>query len=306
MTSKRHVRWGHIVVVGVTVLTSSGCRRTTPATAPSPRLGSVEFQDVSDDSKNPCPLDVDALGAAVRRVLLMSKLTTADDPADAGTTAPRLRVRGRVGCEFVEVGAKGIVRSAVSVELTTRPSDAPAAINQALSAGGEQQFAVTPTLDRRALAQRLVERTTQDLLSGFVAHVRLQTASPTEIHNAIAADGGALREEAIRIAGTRGLREDVPTLLALLQDDSESLRDAALGALIALRERRAVKELTRNRSMRDRHEMRKVLEAIAILGGDEAQDYLGFVAESHDDAEIRKLAAEAKGRMERRADAAPR
>jgi HEAT repeat protein len=109
-----------------------------------------------------------------------------------------------------------------------------------------------------------------------------------------------LREEAIRMAGTRGLREEVPTLLALLQDDNEATRDAALGALIAMKERRAVTELTRNRSLRDRHEMRKILEAIAILGGDEARDYLSFVAETHDDEEIRKLAADAKVRLDRR------
>jgi hypothetical protein len=70
--------------------------------------------------------------------------------------------------------------------------------------------------------------------------------------------------------------------------------------LIAMREQRAVSALTRNRSMRDRHEMRKVLEAIAILGGEEARDYLSFVAASHDDEEIRNLALEAKARLDRR------
>ena len=33
--------------------------------------------------------------------------------------------------------------------------------------------------------------------------------------------------------------------------------------------------------------MRKIIEAIAILGGQEADDYLSFVASSHDDEEIR-------------------
>jgi hypothetical protein len=96
------------------------------------------------------------------------------------------------------------------------------------------------------------------------------------------------------------MREEVPVLLDLLQHDHEATRDAALGALIALRERQAVARLTRNRSLRDRREMRKILEAVAILGGEEARDYLSFVADGHEDEEIRKLAADAKGRLERR------
>jgi len=39
--------------------------------------------------------------------------------------------------------------------------------------------------------------------------------------------------------------------------------------------------------------MRKILDAIATLGGGEARDYLSFVAETHDDEEIRTMAAEA-------------
>jgi hypothetical protein len=52
--------------------------------------------------------------------------------------------------------------------------------------------------------------------------------------------------------------------------------------------------------------MGKILEAIAALGGDEARDYLGFVAESHDDEDIRALAADARRRLQQRTDAGRR
>ena len=52
--------------------------------------------------------------------------------------------------------------------------------------------------------------------------------------------------------------------------------------------------------MRDRREMRKILDAIATLGGKEASEYLSFVAEGHDDPEIRELAAAARARLQRR------
>jgi HEAT repeat protein len=120
------------------------------------------------------------------------------------------------------------------------------------------------------------------------------------VHAALAADGGELREEAIRVAGQRQLRQEIPQLLKLLNDPDEAPRDAALGALIAMKERRAVTELTKSRSLRDRREMRKILEAVSLLGGQEALDYLSFVAATHDEEEIRTEAAAARARLERR------
>lgn len=252
------------------------------------------------------PLDVASIANVVRRALLASDLVD-DAVADAGAAATAvLRVKGQVEFECIEVGAKGIVRAGVALRIATRPASTPGSINEELSAGGEQPYDATPSLDRQRLGQQIAERTVIDLLSQFLARARLTTAAPAQIHAVITGDGGALRGEAIRLAGARDLRDEIPTLLALLQDDNESLRDAALGALIALRERRAVKVLTLNRSLRDRHEMRKILEAIAILGGEEAGDYLAFVAQSHDDEEIRTLAADAKSRLDRRSDAGSR
>ena len=146
----------------------------------------------------------------------------------------------------------------------------------------------------------LVMRITGDLIEGVAVRRRLQDGSPSALHAALIADGGELREEAIRIVGERQLRDEVPTLLKLLSADEEPIRDAALGALIAMRERRAVRELTQSRSLRDRREMRKIIEAISVIGGQEADEYLSFVAATHDDDEIRAEAAAARARMQRR------
>src|SRR6185369_10212012 len=101
-------------------------------------------------------------------------------------------------------------------------------------------------------------------------------------------------------AGARGLTSEAPSLLALLDDPEESIRDAALGALIALRDQRAVAQLARHRSLRDKREMTKILEAISQIGGEEAEQYLSFVADAHEDADIRQQAREAHERLLRR------
>jgi hypothetical protein len=70
-----------------------------------------------------------------------------------------------------------------------------------------------------------------------------------------------------------------------------------------MKDRRAVAVLTRSRSFRDRREMQKIIEAISVLGGVEALDYLSFVADAHDDPDIKTQAAEARQRLARRMDA---
>jgi HEAT repeat protein len=106
-----------------------------------------------------------------------------------------------------------------------------------------------------------------------------------------------MRLEAIRVAAARKLRDEVPSLVALLSDDEETIRDAALGALVELRDPRAVPALTKTKSMKDGREMRKIIDALAAIGGQEAGDYLSFVADAHEDEEIRKMAKAALFRL---------
>jgi hypothetical protein len=310
--AKHHAVHGNVflALAGVLYLMLVACRSSRSILPPKPRLTTVELaEDESTGTRQIGAIDVAAIAADLVRILGASGLVEirAGDGGASGDVPPAsiLRVVGRVGVEFTDVGDKGIARAGVGLRILTRPSDLPGAINEEISAASEQPYAIKPDLDRRRIGQQLVARTAADLVSGVVARIRLTTAAPADLHAVMIGDGGALREEAIRVAGARGLRTEIPTLLAFLQNDDETIRDAALGALIVLREPRAVTALTRNRSLRDRREMRKILEAIATLGGQEAIDYLGFVAESHDDEEIRTLAAEAKSRLERRSRPRP-
>jgi HEAT repeat protein len=233
---------------------------------------------------------------------------------DAGTE-PIARARLAVAVELVEVGTKAEGRARVRLHVDTRPSNAPGAVAMDLEGQGMEprqprrhprgeaagQPARTPSAAAEAdTLAPLALRVAKDLLNGFAARRRLYDGPPAAVHAALVADGGELREEAIRAVGERQLRDEAPTLLKMLGDDEETIRDAALGALIALRDRRAVTELTRTRSLRDRREMRKIIEAISILGGQEAEEYLSFVAATHDDDEIRAEATAARTRLLRR------
>jgi hypothetical protein len=310
MSRRGRERWARVAsVIGLftTAMAPSSCRRSNAPPPPAAvvlELGPVDIQVDPTASENSPRIDGAAVADHLRAFLIASGIVVPPGQTDASATGPsvriggRVRIAGRIGVELVEVGAKGLCRASVTLGLSTRPSDTPGALSDELSALGEERFDAAPGTNRAQLAQKVVERTATDLLGGVVARVRLNRSNPAELHATIVGDGGVeIRQEAIRLAGVRQLTAEAPTLLALLNGPDEPLRDAALGALILLRDQRAVTVLTRERSFHDRREMLKILEAISRIGGNEARDYLSFVAQSHDDPEIRELARAASERL---------
>jgi hypothetical protein len=290
-----------------------GCKRsrspTEPAAAdpPVPTLGSITVQDLTPEPLRPkdARIEATALEQRARQILEQAGLFAAPSSQD-GSGAVAIRVRVEVAIEDVVAGDKGAARAVLRLRIDTRPGGvAPPRWNEDVQAGAETVYAPGETPDRQPLFQKLVARTLEDLLTGYIARQKLWTGDAAAVRNALGADAGELRLEAIRVVGERKLAGEAQRLLALLEHPDEAVRDAALGALVELRERRAVSVLARARSMRDRREMRKILEAISILGGEEAADYLSFIAEGHDDPELRQIAADARRRLERRQGSAP-
>lgn len=188
----------------------------------------------------------------------------------------------------------------VRLRISTRPEGAaPAHFNEDVVGTGQLPLTKEDLGAVQSVFQRLAGRTTEDLLRAYVARQKLWTATPGEVAKALSSSDSDVRLEALNAIGGRKMGEQVPAVLHLLNDDDESIRDAALGALVELKDRRAVKALAESRPMRDTREMRKVLDAIATLGGREAKDYLAFVAETHDDEDIRSMAKEALERLKK-------
>jgi hypothetical protein len=268
---------------------------------PIPLLGPITVTDLTPPPARPegVVIDTAALEQRVRKALLDSKLLAGTATDGGGAVAMRVRIE--MGLEDVAVETKAAARAAMRLRIDTRPSEVAAGHwNEDVQAGSETQYDTSGTPDRRDIFNKLIRRTVDDLLAAYLARQGVWAGQPSAVQAALNADAGELQIEAIRAVGERKLTSEAPTLLRLLEHPEESVRDAALGALVELKDRRAVGVLASQRSMRDRREMRKILDALAVLGGDEASEYLAFVAEGHDDPEIRELAAAARARMQRR------
>ena len=145
-----------------------------------------------------------------------------------------------------------------------------------------------------------VERVVGQLVEDLLFQASLAVAPEEKLAAALAEKDATRLAAAVEIAAVRRVRACVPHLIKLLRHKDLRVSDRAIGALVAVGDQRAVKPLTRLVDLRDTAHLAKVLDAIGDLGGQEARDYLEFVASGHEDADIRNLAAEALERLKRR------
>jgi hypothetical protein len=275
----------------------NGCRARRPDESVAFGRFSVKQAAAASVRGTRVLLDSERVAAKARSVLEGSGVF-----ASTGDSSKQAKIDVSIDLEVLaddsdraDVGVK--VRLKIDVKpataATTRYTEDAAAIGQA-------PLADTPAAEIAAAVERLAERTTQDLLAAYAARQKLWNASEPELARAMTSGVGDTRLDAIRISGSRKLRGLLPAVLRLLGDDDEATRDVALGAVVAIGDRSAVRALAESRQMRDSYEMSKVLDAVAALGGQEAKDYLSFVAETHDDQDIRKMAAAALERLKKR------
>lgn len=297
---------GRQVVFVAVALALASCRSCDPKSSVGPAdsvaLGAVVVKSTTSVTLGHDELRIDEgkLAVMIEAQLREAGLFTPPAPG-AATATVTLEAEGFAlgSAEAAEIGVKIHLRISVHPEGADkgRLGDDEAAIGQA-------PVAKLDAADGKASLQRLAERTTQDLVGAYVRRQKLWRADDREVDRevgaALASGDNELRVEALHVIGGRELHGLAAAVLLLLKDDDESVRDAALGALVALKERGAIRALADSHQMKDPREMGKVLDAIGSLGGREAEEYLGFVAETHDDEDIRGMAKEALERLHRR------
>lgn len=298
--------WRHATLL---LLILGGCKRSAALpevavnaepTFETPVLGQVQVQQMAPrDQRLPgITFDDDALTKSAQKQLQEAGIFAAGPNVKAAVA----KVLLGYAVEDVRAEGKALARAIAQLRVAVTPTKlADPYWAEEVEAAAELPYAVgTDVKPPQKAYSSLVTRLVGDLLRDYIARQKLRTASEADVLKAIASQEGALREEAIRQAGQRHLPKAVDPLLRLLTHEDETVRDAALGALLAMRERRAVAVLTASHSMHDRREMRKIVEAVSLFGGSEAISYLEFVADAHEDEEIRTLAKSSLARVKKR------
>lgn len=166
--------------------------------------------------------------------------------------------------------------------------------------------------DSRELLTRVADQTGDEALRATAIQIlgrrRERLAIPVLV--GLIRDTGSRRQDALaaesprvaRDAGTEQIKQAVVRAQRVRQQREILiiLRDSAIGALIEIGDRAAVRPLLDSVTFLDSTEMGKVMEAVATLGGDEAKSYLRFVSSSHPEPKLRDEAKAALERLERR------
>lgn len=221
--------------------------------------------------------------------------------------APKSKTAG-AGPERLRALAAGQLRarseaSALAYEAAVAARQAPelsrlqhvGVIERPTAGSAEADAAAWGQLARRAVGESAHTLGAQLQLLGSPAARLLTVVADTKADSDVR--GLAAQLLALRHEGTA-----VPALIALIKEKelAPALRDQAIGALVELGDRRAVRPLLDSVQFNDELEMGKVVEAVAALGGDEARSYLQFVIASHGDARIKREAQAALTHLEQR------
>tara|TARA_R110002073_G_scaffold24260_4_gene81916 strand:+ start:2976 stop:3953 length:978 start_codon:yes stop_codon:yes gene_type:complete len=146
---------------------------------------------------------------------------------------------------------------------------------------------------------QLAQAATENLGESLVARERLRRSTHAELLSALSV---GLREPTMRIwglqlAADRGLREAATAAARSLDTEDEALRSAATAALVAFRDPTTVAALIEGVDFNSYEELRVTMEAISAIGGDDAIEFLEFLASGHSDDEIRERAKQSLLRL---------
>ena len=155
--------------------------------------------------------------------------------------------------------------------------------------------------DAPAKATAAVERAIDLAAAGVITKERLRQADPRALDAAFAAGDREHQLYALAVVAEKRPRGFRDRAAALLASQDEELRDAAIGAIARVGDASSLPALTSLAKFSDADVLRRVLPAIAAIGGSEARDYLEFVRSGHAEPAIRELAAEALAKMPPRA-----
>ena len=115
-----------------------------------------------------------------------------------------------------------------------------------------------------------------------------------------------LRDYAIRVLADRRSPAAVPNLVLRLQDENDDVARRAVGALVAIGDRRAVRPLIEMTRKRRPEQVRPILYALGSLGGGEAEAFLFTLESGSPDEEVRRAARDAFADLRGRKDDAAR
>jgi hypothetical protein len=254
------------------------------------------------------PPDKAKLTERIGGELGLSNLFVLPMDVPSGTRVKKAKLRAAYGVEVVPASGSSPVqvRAAFSLQLEWPGDPETPSVQESALCDKPLAKEVDAAAAAPEAAQLMLDCAITGGLSGLIEKEKVCRGDEEAVLAALDSEDPSLRAVAFAAVGDHQLRAATPRLLELLGSEDVYARDGAIGALVALREQKAVKALTEMVQFRDLDMLRRVIDAVGTIGGDEARSYLEFIATGHDVPEVRELAKQALDRLQRREGATPR
>jgi len=315
-------RWQTVVAIagGLAIAVSAGCSdkkkppeptasRAQPGDAGESRLADEPAQILIDDvvvrvvrDDLGFPLYQDQLGKHIGRQLADSGLFfPLPNQADPMRPSRRARVEVTIDLSRLPEGSSGVPSYLVAVEArVTWVGESEPLLKENLL--GERPIDDVKEAERPLVAAAHVARTVEEACAGLIAQERLRAGSDEALAAALGKDDAS--PNLVRFALLELGRRKPPGAVALashhLRSKHPELRNVAVATLVAIGDPAGVDPLTKAASFDDHDDMRAVIEAVSVLGGQDAVDYLEFVAAGHPSDEIKQRAQDSLRQLEHR------
>lgn len=155
------------------------------------------------------------------------------------------------------------------------------------------------------LAVEMIQQSVIEAARELVAKEELRQGEDPAVLAGLGSDDSDVVLWSLELVADRKLRGGFDRALALLEAKDAGVRAGALRALVALKDPRAVGPLAKMANFSNPEELRMVVEAVSAIGGDEAAEFLEYVATGHSDPDLRNRAREGLERIGRHPPTAP-
>jgi HEAT repeat protein len=164
----------------------------------------------------------------------------------------------------------------------------------------EMPLAVSVALQgkvRTADDRQLLDRALDAAARALDAQAKLRTESDAVLLRELEHGVDDVKITAARLLAARRSPGSGAAITKLLASPRSEVRDAAIGALIELRDPSAVRALIESARSDDPDAQLRIVEALGAIGGEEAAAYLEMLASGSDEPDLRRAAARARERI---------
>lgn len=295
------------LIAGAVVLALAGCGRKTsssdrprdagPIDAAEPRATTAILDAVQVELHGRAEKVIDprALGRSLARCLIESgaPVSALAEQAPPGEVVRHLALTIGVAVHEPEAGRAEL---GATVDATGRWRDdaTAAAPTASLTGTATPRTDAPPDVDPADAAVAAVVLDLEPRVCAELA-ARLQLWAADDLRAGLTGGDEAQVRWALALAASRPPPADEVARVGLIGaiaphlGGAPAVRDAAIGALIAIHDARAVAALTAITDVGDEDALVRIIEAVARLGGDDARDYLEVMT-SHRDARVARAA----------------